>query len=57
MNEILAIENEITECYAMIDHFVSLQETQPNEMWVEEIAFWRRMLQSAKISKRKMRKT
>lgn len=50
-NEMLVeIEKQIMECYAMIDHFIQLNNK-------EEIAYWRRMLQNAKIYKRRMRNT
>lgn len=55
-NYFLEINQHIYECYAMIDHFVALQERSPHKMWEEEIASWRRMLQAAKVQKRNMKK-
>ena len=42
------IDSQISECYAMVDHFIKLK----NE---EEIAFWRKYLQRAKLEKRRMK--
>jgi len=44
------IEREIVECYAMIDHFIMIGNK-------EEIATWRRYLQTAKKMKREARRT
>lgn len=46
--ELKVIEKEIMECYAMIDHFVLLGNR-------EEIAYWRKMLQHAKVYKRRLK--
>lgn len=40
------VNEEIAEYYAMINHFILLNNK-------EEIAFWRRALQTAKIAKRR----
>ena len=42
------IDSEISECYAMIDHFIKLKNK-------EEIACWRKYLQAAKLQKRRMK--
>lgn len=42
------LEMEIMEYHAMIDHFVLLNDR-------EEIAYWRRALQRAKIYKRRLK--
>ena len=41
------INQQIMECMAMIDHFIQLNNK-------EEIAYWRKMLQSAKLYKRRV---
>lgn len=50
-NELKAINKQIAECYAMIDHFIQLKDRGINYA-TEEITYWRKMLQSAKIYKR-----
>ena len=50
MNELEEITKQINECYAMIDHFIQLKNN-------EEIAYWRRMLQNAKLYKRRLLNT
>ena len=41
------MEREIMEYHAMIDHFIVLNNK-------EEIAYWRKALQTAKIAKRRL---
>lgn len=48
--EIKELNRHIAECYAMIDHFIQLNDKK-------EIAYWRRMLQNAKICKRRLQNT
>lgn len=48
-NELTDINIQISECYAMIDHFIQLNN-------IEEVAYWRKMLQNAKIYKRRLLK-
>jgi hypothetical protein len=50
MSEIEEITKQINECYAMIDHFIQLNNS-------EEIAYWRKMLQNAKLYKRRLLNT
>lgn len=50
MEELKEINKQISECYAMIDHFIQLENK-------EEIAYWRRMLQNAKMYKRRLLNT
>ena len=51
--ELKEINKQIAECYAMIDHFIQLK--QRGISWaVSELADWRRMLQNAKIYKRRL---
>ena len=50
MNELQEINKHINECYAMIDHFIQLNNS-------EEIAYWRKMLQNAKLYKRRLLNT
>lgn len=47
MDELKEVNRQIMECYAMIDHFIQLNNK-------EEIAYWRRMLQNAKLYKRRL---
>ena len=51
MEEINEINKQIQECYAMIDHFIQLKDRGISYA-SEEIAYWRKMLQNAKIYKR-----
>ena len=46
--QIRDIDSQIMECHAMIDHFILLNNR-------EEIAYWRKMLQNAKIYKRRLK--
>ena len=50
MDELSEITKQINECYAMIDHFIQLENK-------EEIAYWRKMLQNAKLYKRRLLNT
>lgn len=56
MSEIEEITKQINECYAMIDHFIQLSE-RGIEYATEEIAYWRKMLQNAKLYKRRLLNT
>lgn len=49
-DELQGINKHINECYAMIDHFIQLKNS-------EEIAYWRKMLQNAKLYKRRLLNT
>lgn len=42
------INGQINECHAMIDHFIKLKND-------EEIAYWRKYLQKAKMDKRRLK--
>lgn len=44
------INGQITECHAMIDHFIKLNNK-------EEIVCWRKYLQKAKMDKRRLKNT
>lgn len=50
---LVAVERQINECHAMIDHFIQLKD-RGVEYATEEIADWRKMLHSAKIQKRRL---
>ena len=50
------INSQINECYAMIDHFIQLKYRGVSYA-VEELAYWRKMLQNAKIYKRRLLNT
>lgn len=52
--ELLEIDKNIAECYAMIDHFIQLKYRGISYA-TEELAYWRKMLQDAKIYKRRMK--
>lgn len=51
-----AVQRQINECHAMIDHFIQLKD-RGVEYATEEIAYWRKMLQNAKIYKRRLLNT
>lgn len=48
-----AVERQINECHAMIDHFIQLKN-RGVEYASEELSYWRKMLHSAKIQKRRL---
>lgn len=50
------ITSQINECHAMIDHFIQLKD-RGVEYAAEELAYWRRMLQNAKVYKRRLLNT
>lgn len=50
------INSQINECHAMIDHFIQLKDRGVSYA-AEEIAYWRKMLQNAKIHKRRLLST
>lgn len=56
MDELKEINKHINECYAMIDHFIQLSE-RGIEYATYEIAEWRKMLQNAKLYKRRLLNT
>lgn len=55
-NEIKECDKNISECYAMIDHFIQLKD-RGVEFAVEELAYWRKMLSIAKYTKRRLLST
>ena len=55
-NLLYKVDLQIRECQAMIDHFIQLKQCGINYA-TEEIADWRKMLQSAKIYKRNLLNT
>lgn len=50
------IDAQIAECHMMVDHFIQLKD-RGIEYATEEIAYWRKMLQRAKIYKRSLLNT
>lgn len=48
------INHQINECYAMIDHFIDLKYCGVTYA-ADEVKYWRKMLQIAKIHKRSLR--
>ena len=56
IDELKEIEKQINECYAMIDHFIQLKWRGVGYA-KEEIAYWRKMLQNAKSTKRRILNT
>lgn len=54
-DKLLEINIQISEIEEMITHFLILREIHPDqEIYVDELAFWRRYLQRAKIIKREV---
>ena len=56
MDELKEINEHINECYAMIDHFIQLKERGISYA-ANEITYWRKVLQNAKIYKRRLQNT
>lgn len=56
MDELTLINQQIAECYAMIDHFIQLKDRGISYA-ADEIKSWRKMLQNAKIYKRRLLNT
>lgn len=50
-DELSEINECIAECHAMIDHFIQLKDRGISYA-TEELHYWRKMLQNAKIYKR-----
>jgi len=48
------INAQINECYAMIDHFIGLKNRGISYA-TDELKYWRKMLQNAKMYKRSLR--
>jgi len=55
-DELKEINEEISECYAMIDHFIQLKDRGVSYA-TDELAYWRKMLQNAKVYKRRLKNT
>lgn len=55
-DELKESDKNISECYAMIDHFIQLKD-RGVEFAVEELAYWRKMLSIAKYTKRRLLST
>lgn len=54
--ELKEINKQINECYAMIDHFIQLKDRGVSYA-TAELVYWRKMLQRAKIYKRRLLNT
>lgn len=46
------INRHIAECEEMVTHFILLKEIHHDQVYSDELAYWRRMLQNAKKIKR-----
>lgn len=55
-DEIRNIDAQIGECYMMIDHFIQLK-ARGIEYATRELHYWRKMLQDAKIYRRRLLNT
>lgn len=52
--ELKEINAQINECYAMVDHFIDLKKRGVSYA-ADEVKYWRKMLQNAKLYKRSLR--